>query len=405
MCSGAGRYGARMEQVDILILGGGAAGLFCAGSALAPGRRILVLDHAARPAEKIRISGGGRCNFTNLASVPERFLSGNPCFSASALARYRPEDFVGLVDRAGIGWHEKSQGQLFCDGKATQITDLLLQRMRGADLRLRTGIGAVERTPDGFVVETDTGPVAARRLVVATGGRSIPKMGATGLAHDLARQFGLRLSEPRPGLVPMTFADQDLALCRPLAGVSVEARIVHGDGAFRDALLFTHRGLSGPVILQISSFWRPGETLQIDLAPDHDVAAALKSARGRAGRVEVATALGRFLPERLASAVAAEAGLTDARLADQGNRVLDSVGARINRWQVRPVGTEGYRTAEVTLGGVDTRDLDARSLQARRVPGLFFIGECVDVTGWLGGYNFQWAWASADAAARGMERG
>jgi predicted Rossmann fold flavoprotein len=230
-------------------------------------------------------------------------------------------------------------------------------------------------------------------------------MGATGLAHDLARQFGLRLSEPRPGLVPMTFADQDLALCRPLAGVSVEARIVHGDGAFRDALLFTHRGLSGPVILQISSFWRPGETLQIDLAPDHDVAAALKSARGRAGRVEVATALGRFLPERLASSVAAEAGLTDARLADQGNRVLDSVGARINRWQVRPVGTEGYRTAEVTLGGVDTRDLDARSLQARRVPGLFFIGECVDVTGWLGGYNFQWAWASADAAARGMERG
>ena len=394
-----------MKQVDIAILGAGAAGLFCAGSALTQGRSVLVVDHAARPGEKIRISGGGRCNFTNLATTRERFLSGNPRFAASALAGYRPEDFVALVDRAGIAWHEKSQGQLFCDGKATQITDMLLDRMRGAELWLKTGIDAVSRSADGFTIETDRGIVAARRVVVATGGRSIPKMGATGMAYDLARQFGLRLIEPSPGLVPMTFAEQDLALCKPLAGIAVDARIAHGKGAFRDALLFTHRGLSGPVILQISSFWRPGETLHIDLSPDQDVAAALKEMRGQGGRIAIATALARLLPERLANAIAAETGQTDARLADQPNRVLDALGARINRWQIRPVGTEGYRTAEVTLGGVDTRDLDARTMQARQMPGLYFIGECVDVTGWLGGYNFQWAWASADAAGRSLASG
>ena len=391
-----------MEHVDVLILGAGAAGLFCAGSALAQGRRVLVLDHAARPGEKIRISGGGRCNFTNLASAPDRFLSANPRFAASALARFSPRDFVALIDAAGIAWHEKAQGQLFCDGKATQVTDMLIRRMRGADLRLSVPVGSVGHEGGRFVVDAGGGRISAGRLVVATGGRSIPKMGATGLGYDIARQFGLRLVETRAGLVPLTFAEQDLALCRPLAGVSVEARIAHGGGRFRDALLFTHRGLSGPVILQISSYWRPGEALCIDLVPDRDVAAELRRMRGEGGRIGVAGALSRLLPERLAAAVAAGAGLGAARLADQPNRVLEALGRRVNGWVVRPVGTEGYRTAEVTLGGVDTRDLDARSLEARQVPGLHFIGECVDVTGWLGGYNFQWAWASADAAGRAM---
>ncbi|MBW7056988.1 NAD(P)/FAD-dependent oxidoreductase [Paracoccus bogoriensis] len=389
-----------MEHFDLIILGAGAAGLFCAGSALSQGRRVAVLDHARKPGEKIRISGGGRCNFTNLATAPDRFLSANPRFAASALARYPARDFVALVDQAGIAWHEKTQGQLFCDGKATQITDMLLTRMRGADLRLETPIETVTHQGDRFQVTGPWGALTAARVAVATGGKSIPRIGATGFAYDLARQFGLRLVDTRPALVPLTFAEQDLALCRPLAGVAVEARIAHGGGAFRDALLFTHRGLSGPVILQISSFWKPGEVLQIDLCPDHDIAARLKEARGRNGRQQVATALGAMLPERLAQAIAGEKGLAQARLADQNNARLDALGARVNRWRITPVGTEGYRTAEVTLGGVDTRDLDARTMAARAVPGLHFIGECVDVTGWLGGYNFQWAWASADAAGR-----
>lgn len=389
-----------MEHLDLVILGAGAAGLFCAGSALRQGRRVAVLEHTAKPAEKVRISGGGRCNFTNLASEPDRFLSANPRFSASALTRFGPHDFIRLVDAAGIAWHEKSLGQLFCDGRATQITDLLLNRMRGAELRLSVGISGIERQGDRFLVSTTRGAMTASRLVVATGGKSIPKMGATGFSYDLAQQFGLRLVEPRPGLVPMTFADQDLRLCKPLAGVSVEAQISHGGGSFRDALLFTHRGLSGPIILQISSFWIPGEVVRIDLAPGRDVAAELKQLRGQGGRIAVATALARLLPERLAQAIAAETGLAEARLADQTNVTLDGLARRVSCWQVRPVGTEGYRTAEVTLGGIDTRDLDARTLQARRLPGLHFIGECVDVTGWLGGYNFQWAWASADAAGR-----
>ncbi|MCF3972575.1 NAD(P)/FAD-dependent oxidoreductase [Paracoccus salsus] len=391
-----------MEHVDLAILGAGAAGLFCAGSALAQGRRVVVIDHAARPAEKIRISGGGRCNFTNLAAARDRFLSGNPRFAASALSRYPAQAFVELVDHAGIAWHEKTQGQLFCDGKATQITDMLLARMRGAELWLDTTLGALRHRGDRFELQTGRGAVSAARVVVATGGKSIPKMGATGFGYDVARDFGLRCVEQRPGLVPLTFADQDLALCRPLAGVSVEARIRHNGGDFRDALLFTHRGLSGPVILQISSFWHPGEMLEIDLAPGIDAAAELKRLRGQAGRVLLGTALGHWLPQRLADAVVTEAGLAGKRLADQANPALERLGARINRWQLRPVGTEGYRTAEVTLGGIDTRDLDARTMQARNVPGLYFIGECVDVTGWLGGYNFQWAWASAHAAGTAL---
>ncbi|NHF72746.1 BaiN/RdsA family NAD(P)/FAD-dependent oxidoreductase [Paracoccus xiamenensis] len=383
---------------DLLIIGAGAAGLFCAGTAVAQGASVVVIDHASRPGEKIRISGGGRCNFTNLATSRERFLSENQRFAASALAGFRPADFVALVDRAGIAWHEKTLGQLFCDGKATQITDMLIRRMTGGELWLDTGLETLARTADGFVARTSRGVVRAGRVVVACGAKSIPKMGATGLAYDLARQFGLRIVETRPGLVPLTFAEQDLALSKPLAGIAVEAEVSHGKTRFRDALLFTHRGLSGPAILQISSFWRPGGEIVVNLAPDLDIGALLRERRGQGGRVAMQTVLGAHLPARLADAIAAEMGLEGARLADQNNAVIDRIAARIHRWQVRPVGSEGYRTAEVTVGGVDTRDLDAKTMQARDVPGLYFIGECVDVTGWLGGYNFQWAWASAHAA-------
>ncbi len=413
MASAPEFYAPGMEQVDTVILGAGAAGLFCAGSILRQAGeragRIVVLDHARAPGEKIRISGGGRCNFTNLATGLDRFVSGNPRFAASALAGFTPGDFVALVDRAGIAWHEKTLGQLFCDGSARQVIDMLLHRMRGAELRLGTAVAGVERAGDGFVVSTPGGPLAARRVVVATGGKSIPKMGATGIGYDIAARFGLALAEPRAGLVPLTFAQQDLDLCRPLAGLSVAAEVSHGAGRrrtrFRDGLLFTHRGLSGPAILQISSFWRPGEEIAVDLAPDADVAAALREIRGQGGRMAVASALTRWLPARLAEAIAAEAGLAGARLADQGNATLDRLGARVNRWALRPVGTEGWRTAEVTVGGVDTRALDSRSMQVKSVPGLYFIGEVVDVTGWLGGYNFQWAWASAHAAARAIAAG
>ena len=403
-----------MEHADTVILGAGAAGLFCAGSILerlpaGARQRIVLLDHAGAAGEKIRISGGGRCNFTNLATTHERFLSDNQRFAASALAGYRPRDFVDLLDRAGIAWHEKTQGQLFCDGSARQVVDLLLHRMRGAELRLGTAVVAVEAAGPGFRVETGHGTIGARNVVVATGGKSIPKMGATGIGYQIAERFGLRVIEPRAGLVPLTFAEQDLDLCRPLAGLSVTAEVGHEAGrrrtSFRDGLLFTHRGLSGPAILQISSFWRPGQEIAVNLAPDVDVAAALREMRGQGGRLGVGTALAHWLPARLADAIAGELGLAGARLAEQRTATLDRLGARVNRWLLRPVGSEGWRTAEVTVGGVDTRDLDSRSMRAKAVPGLFFIGEVVDVTGWLGGYNFQWAWASAHAAAGAIAAG
>ena len=398
-----------MERVDILILGGGAAGLFCAGSLAGQGRRVLVLEHARAPGEKIRISGGGRCNFTNLATAPDRFLSQTPRFCASALAGYTPADFVALVDRAGIAWHEKTEGQLFCDGSAKQIVEMLRRRMEGAELRLGVGVeGITPGTP--HLVHTSAGPIEARHVVVATGGKSIPKMGATGIGYRIAETTGHRLVETRPGLVPLTFGAHELAQTAPLAGLSVEAvaetttapRKGQRPPRFRHQLLFTHRGLSGPAILQISSFWRPGEALRLDLAPGHDLAAELIAAKRQAGRSHPAAVLGRVLPARLAGAIAGEMGLGAARLADVPDRVLATLAARVSAWTISPVGSEGYRTAEVTLGGVDGRDLDARTLESRRVPGLHFIGEVVDVTGWLGGYNFQWAWASAHAAARAI---
>lgn len=391
-----------MEQVDLIIVGAGAAGLFCAGSARAGGRRIVVLDHARKAGEKIRISGGGRCNFTNLNTSRERFLSQNPRFAASALARFSAEDFVALVDQAGISWHEKTLGQLFCDGRSTQITDMLLRRAAGAELWLETKVLAVSWQSGQFEVTTSRGALCAKRLVVATGGKSIPKMGATGFAYDLARQFGLEVTPTRPGLVPLMLGGHALEAAASLSGIALDAEISHRGAQFRDALLFTHRGLSGPVILQISSFWRDGESLTVDLLPGTDIAAALKLLRRQAGRGSLRNAVARWLPARLADSLSEQLKLGDARLADTNDARLDQVAMRIHRWQINPSASEGYRTAEVTVGGVDTGELESRTMEARKLPGLYFIGECVDVTGWLGGYNFQWAWASADAAGRAI---
>lgn len=383
---------------DVIVLGAGAAGLMAGIEAARRGRRVLVLDHAKAAGEKIRISGGGRCNFTNRTVAPERFLSQNPRFALSALARFTPADFIARVDRAGIAWHEKTLGQLFCDGSARQIVDMLLRDLAAAGgvLRLGTGLRAVR---PGFVVETDQGSLAAASVVVATGGKSIPRMGATGIGYQIAEAFGLALVEPRPGLVPLVFTDEARDGMAALAGLSVPAHVgVEGAKAgFDEGLLFTHRGLSGPSILQISSYWREGRAILVDLAPGRDLVAELTALRAEAGAREVANAID--LPERLARDIVRRAGL-GGKLAAQSKSALASLGEAAHRWRLVPAGTEGWRTAEVTLGGVDTRGLDARTMAARSVPGLFFVGEVVDVTGWLGGYNFQWAWASGWAAGQ-----
>ena len=390
-----------MDQADVIILGAGAAGMMCAIEAGRRGRRVLLIDHAKAAGEKIRISGGGRCNFTNLGIAPERFLSRNPRFALSALKRFTQWDFIARVDTAGIAWHEKTLGQLFCDGSATGIIAMLRRDMERAGVTLWLGCtpGAVRREGAGFAVETSRGLVRATSVVVATGGKSIPKMGASGFGYRLAEEFGLRLTETRPGLVPLTFAEQELERFKPLAGVAVEGRVAAGRMGFDEAVLFTHRGLSGPAVLQASSYWHEGEPIVVDLARGADTEASLRAARASEGRIAPRTALARLLPERLARFVEAEAGLSGV-MADQSNAMIARTAGLVHGWTLRPVGTEGYRTAEVTLGGVETDDLDARTLQAKGVPGLFFIGEVVDVTGWLGGYNFQWAWSSGWAAGQ-----
>lgn len=386
---------------DVIILGAGAAGMLCAIEAGRRNRRVLIVDHAKAAGEKIRISGGGRCNFTNLDIAPEKFLSANPRFALSALNRFTQWDFIALVDAAGIAWHEKTLGQLFCDGSAKEIIAMLMAHMNeaGVEVRLQTSVDRVSRVDQGFHVTVSGTVLSARSVVVATGGKSIPKMGATGIGYQIAEQFGVAVRETRAGLVPLTFSPHLLQVTAPLSGVSVEARVEHGRIGFNEGLLFTHRGLSGPSVLQISSYWREGDALRVDLFAGHDIAALLNRDRAELGRSSIKNALARQIPEKLAVMVVAETGLR-GNLADQSKRDLDRLAEALHRWQVKPSGSEGYRTAEVTLGGVDTNDLDAKTMEARGVPGLYFIGEVVDVTGWLGGYNFQWAWSSGWAAGQ-----
>jgi predicted Rossmann fold flavoprotein len=390
-----------LDRFDVVVIGAGAAGMMCAGEAARRGRRTLVLDHAKAAGEKIRISGGGRCNFTNLHTAPDRFLSANPSFCISALRRFTPRQFIARVDRAGIAWHEKTLGQLFCDDSARAIVDMLLAAMAGAQLRLGAPVAGLEKTADGFALKAGGADIACSSLVIATGGKSIPKMGATGFAYDVARRFGVGVTETRPGLVPLTFEAGLLERTRPLAGVATPVRAACGKSGFTEALLFTHRGLSGPAILQVSSYWREGQELVLDMAPGVDLYSALREARAARGRQAAHTALGDHLPRRLAQWIAQAQG-ADGNLADLSDARLKALAAAVQTWRVKPVGSEGYRTAEVTLGGIDTRDLDSRTLMAKAAPGLHFIGEAVDVTGWLGGYNFQWAWASGWCAGQAV---
>ncbi|WP_410796029.1 NAD(P)/FAD-dependent oxidoreductase [Palleronia sp. LCG004] len=394
----------RSTRYRTLILGAGAAGMMCAAQS---GPGTLVVDHAKAPGEKIRISGGGRCNFTNTGCDPEAFLSENPHFAKSALSRYTQWDFLDLVQRHGIAWHEKTLGQLFCDGSAKEIIAMLRSEMdrAGAALWLRTEIGDVSRDGDRFSValtrEGETHRITCEHLVIATGGLSIPKMGASGIGYRLARQFGLGIVPTRPGLVPLTFSGAPLDRLRALSGVALPARI-HADGpAFDEALLFTHRGLSGPAILQASSYWAEGRAVSVDLDPGGAVLPALKEARSSAGRKSPGTILSRHLPARLATALLDEVELPRT-IGDCADADLERLEDRVRRWTIAPAGTEGYRTAEVTLGGIDTAALDSKTMAARACPSLFAIGEAVDVTGWLGGYNFQWAWSSGWAAGRAI---
>jgi predicted Rossmann fold flavoprotein len=390
-----------LNSCDVIVLGAGAAGLMCASVAGQRGRSVLLLEQARQPGEKIRISGGGRCNFTNLHTNPANFLSHNPRFCNSALSGYTQRDFIGLVDSYGIAHHEKTKGQLFCDGSSRQIVDMLLAECRKARVQLRLGIriSAVSKSEAGFVVVTDQGEFRGRSIVVATGGPSIPKMGSSGLGYKIAEQFGLKIVPPRAALVPLTFDAALLAQFGDLSGVSVDAVVACGKTSFDEALLFTHRGLSGPAILQISSYWREGHDLVIDMAPRIDVLDVLKRLRRDHPRQEMATALVDVLPKRLARRIA-DATAGPERIADFSDKLLTKVAADVKQWRVKPNGTEGYRTAEVTLGGVDTSGLSSKTFEAKSVAGLYFIGEVVDVTGHLGGFNFQWAWSSGYAAGR-----
>ncbi len=388
-----------MQHFDIIIIGAGAAGLMCAAEANKRGRRVLVLERASKVGQKIRISGGGRANFTNRYASQGDYLSDNPRFCISALKRYTQHDFIALVEKHGISYHERDHGQLFCDGSAQQIIDLLMDEARGVNIQTATTVTNVSKDEKTFTVKTDRGNFQAPSLVIATGGPSVPKMGSSRFGYDIARQFGLKVIDPRPGLVPLTFDADTLTSLDGLAGISLEATVTLGNVRFTEALLFTHRGLSGPVILQISSYWRQGDTITIDLLPGTDVFQHLKEAKDSQPKKEVRTVLARYLPTRLAQRMVEWVG-GDGRMAETSDKTLRLLAGRINAWRVTPKGSEGERTAEVTVGGVDTRELSSTTMQAQSVPGLYFIGETVDVTGHLGGFNFQWAWASGHACGQ-----
>ena len=395
-----------MKHYDAIILGGGAAGLMCAAQAGKRGLRVVVLEKAERPGKKILISGGGRCNFTNVDAGPANYLSDNPHFAKSALARYTPKDFIELVDKHGIAWHEKTLGQLFCDGSASQIVQMLLDECGDTvDVLCDAFVSAVVKDGDMFAVSASGQNFAAPNLVIATGGPSIPKMGATGFAYDLARQFGLKVIEPRPALVPLTLGGDDV-LFRELSGVSAPVRAHAGSkkrkASFDEAALFTHKGLSGPAILQISSYWRPGEKVGITFLPQAEGDWLLDMKRDRP-RAHIKSALREHLPDRLADALAEKLGI-DTELGNIPDKALKAAAEQLADWRFTPSGSEGFAKAEVTIGGISTSELSSKSMEAKRVPGLYAIGEAVDVTGWLGGYNFQWAWASGVACGDALER-
>lgn len=384
-----------MSEYDAIVLGAGAAGLFCAATAGQRGKRVLLLDHNDEVGRKILISGGGRCNFTNMHTAPDRYLSANPHFAKSALARYTPADFIKLVDSYGIAWHEKTLGQLFCDGSAKQIVAMLLEECAKGSVTIRLGseTGAVEHRDGQFHVAGAIAPA----LVIATGGPSIPKLGASSFAYELARQFGLKVVQPRPALVPLTLSGED-ALFTELSGVATDVVARCGKASFREAALFTHRGLSGPAILQVSSYWQRGEDVRIDYLPDQPQGWLLEAKRS-----QPRSALRKVLPlpERLATTLADRLGVA-GELGNQSDKVLRAAEARLHDWHFAPNGSEGYAKAEVTAGGISTADLSSQTMEAKKAPGLYAIGEAVDVTGWLGGYNFQWAWASAHAAGSAL---
>jgi len=398
-----------MQRFDVAVIGAGAAGMMCAAVAAQRGRKVVLIDHAKLLAEKIRISGGGRCNFTNRRVGPEHFISANPHFCKSALAGYSPQDFIALLERHGVAWHEKHRGQLFCDESSEAVIEVLRTECNAGDVQWRMPCSVEQITRleagalQGFDLLTSQGLIQVEKLVIATGGLAIPQLGATDYGLKIARQFGLKVVEPRPALVPLTFDGELWAEFGELAGMALEAKISTGAGRvaqeFFEDVLFTHRGLSGPGILQISSYWQPGEAIRLDLAPGRDMSAMLLEAKS-GSRQQLGTLLSGLWPKRLA-----EKWLGDqvaVRVADVSDRLLRELGARIQAWSLVPNGTAGYKKAEVMRGGVDTKGLDQRSMQARAVPGLHFIGEVVDVTGWLGGYNFQWAWASAVACGRSL---
>jgi predicted Rossmann fold flavoprotein len=395
-----------MQNCDVVVIGAGAAGLMCAIAAGKRGRKLRLLDHATKLAEKIRISGGGRCNFTNMHTAPDNFLSANPHFCKSALQQFTQRDFIAMVESHGIAYHEKTLGQLFCDNRAQDIIDMLLKEasLAGVTPELQTTISSIVKTKTGFQIQikrpnSALEDVTSSALVIATGGLSIPKIGATKFGYDVARQFGLNIIETRAALVPLTFQSEILERCKALSGVAVEAVVSCRQKQFREAMLFTHRGLSGPSILQISSYWREGMAIEIDMAPETNVTAVLLDAKRLGGKQNVDTVLASILPKRLAHDLCVALGLS-GRIGEIANARLTALGDAVNCWQLMPAGSEGYRTAEVTLGGVDTAALSSKTMQAKEVPGLFFIGEVVDVTGHLGGYNFQWAWSSGFVAGQ-----
>ncbi|EGT4507074.1 NAD(P)/FAD-dependent oxidoreductase [Cronobacter sakazakii] len=394
-----------MEQFDAIIVGAGAAGLFCAALAGQAGRRVLVLDNGKKPGRKILMSGGGRCNFTNLYVEPAAYLSANPHFCKSALARYTQWDFIDLVGKHGIAWHEKTLGQLFCNDSAEQIVTMLMAECEKGDVtvRLRSEVLAIARDDSGYTLTLNGGTVTTPKLVIASGGLSMPGLGATPFGYKVAEQFGLKVLPTRAGLVPFTLHKPLLEQIQTLSGVSVPAVVTADNGTvFRESILFTHRGLSGPAILQISSYWQPGEWVTVNLLPDTDAAAFIDEQRAAHPNQSLKNTLAMLLPKRLVECLQSLGQIPDVTLKQLNSRQQQELLETLHGWRVQPNGTEGYRTAEVTLGGVDTHELSSRTMEARNVPGLYFIGEVVDVTGWLGGYNFQWAWSSAWACAQAL---